>query len=105
MNVLSNAAKFTQKSEVLLKVFRDKCEENDWMIFRVKDTGVGINPEQINNLFKGYVQGDPSVAKKYGGTGLGLAISQSYCCMMGGAISVESTLGDGATFTIKLPAK
>ena len=105
MNVLSNAAKFTQKGEVLLKVFRDKCEENDWMIFRVKDTGVGINPEQINNLFKSYAQADPSVAKKFGGTGLGLAISQSFCCMMGGAISVESALGDGSTFTIKLPTK
>ncbi len=105
MNILSNAAKFTQKGEVLLKVFRDKCEENDWMIFRVKDTGVGINPEQINNLFKSYAQADPSVAKYYGGTGLGLAISQSFCYMMGGAISVESALGDGSTFTIKLPAK
>ena len=75
------------------------------MIFRVKDTGVGINPEQINKLFKSYAQADPSVAKKYGGTGLGLAISQSFCCMMGGAISVESALGDGSTFTIKLPTK
>jgi signal transduction histidine kinase len=105
MNVLSNAAKFTQKGEVMLKVFRDKCEENDWMIFRIKDTGVGINPEQINNLFKSYAQADPSVAKKFGGTGLGLAISQSFCCMMGGAISVESALGNGSTFTIKLPTK
>ncbi|GEM_PF-3455006 len=105
MNILSNAAKFTQKGEVLLKVFRDKCEENDWMIFRVKDTGVGINPENINNLFKSYAQADPSVAKMYGGTGLGLAISQSFCYMMGGMISVESVLGNGSTFTIKLPAK
>jgi signal transduction histidine kinase len=105
MNVLSNAAKFTQKGEVMLKVFRDKCEENDWMIFRVKDTGVGINPDHINKLFKSYAQADPSVAKKYGGTGLGLAISQSFCCMMGGAISVESVIGNGSTFTIKLPAK
>ncbi len=105
MNILSNAAKFTEKGEVLLKVFRDRCEENDWMIFRIKDTGVGINPENLNNLFKSYAQADPLVAKKYGGTGLGLAISQSFCFMMGGMISVESVLGNGSTFTIKLPAK
>jgi signal transduction histidine kinase len=74
------------------------------MIFRIEDNGIGIKSDQIDNLFKSYAQADPLSAKKFGGTGLDLEISQSFCQMMSRIISVESVLGDGAIFTVKLPA-
>jgi CheY-like chemotaxis protein len=74
------------------------------MIFSVADTGMGIAPEQISQFFIPFVPADASSTRQYGGTGLGLAISHRLCEMLGGTIAVDSTLGQGAVFTIHLPA-
>ena len=77
----------------------------DWLTFRVSDTGIGMTPEQIQHLFKAFAQADISTTRKYGGAGLGLVINQRFCQMMGGEITVESEVGEGSTFTIRLPAE
>jgi signal transduction histidine kinase len=103
-NLLSNACKFTEKGIVTLEVARETVDGREWIYWRVRDTGIGIAPEQKKKLFKSFSQVDASTTRKYGGTGLGLAISQKFCQMMGGHITVDSELGKGSTFTIRLPA-
>ncbi|MBI3159919.1 MAG: response regulator [Chloroflexi bacterium] len=104
LNLLSNSAKFTQNGQIHLDVRRDKVDERDWLTFRVKDTGIGMTPDQLSNLFQAFQQGDSSTTRHYGGTGLGLAICRHYCRMLGGDILVESEKGVGSVFTVKLPA-
>jgi PAS domain S-box-containing protein len=104
-NLLSNASKFTQQGNIWLEVTRQSIEDNEWIKFRVKDTGIGMSQVQIKRLFKPFTQADASTTRKYGGTGLGLAICQHFCQMMGGDITVESRLGEGSVFTFRLPAK
>ena len=69
----------------------------------VIDTGIGISPDQITHLFEKFTVADNSSTSKYGGTGLGLALSQKLCKLMGGEISVESEMGKGSRFTIRMP--
>jgi PAS domain S-box-containing protein len=102
--LLSNACKFTERGTITLGVNRELVDSPAWIRFRVTDTGIGMTPEQMGKLFQAFHQADASATRKYGGTGLGLAISQKICQMMGGEITVESTLGQGSTFTISLPA-
>ena len=104
-NLLSNACKFTEQGTITLGVTREMVDGADWVRFRVSDSGIGMTPEQMRKLFQAFSQADSSTTRKYGGTGLGLAISQKFCQMMGGDITVESTLGQGSTFSISLPAK
>jgi CheY-like chemotaxis protein len=75
----------------------------DSVFFKVKDTGIGISPEQLERLFQAFTQADASTSRKYGGTGLGLVISQRFCQMMGGDVDVDSSLGSGSEFTVRLP--
>jgi len=102
--LLSNACKFTERGTITLGVNRELVDSAAWIRFRVTDTGIGMTPEQMGKLFQAFHQADASATRKYDGTGLGLAISQKICQMMGGEITVESTLGQGSTFTISLPA-
>jgi CheY-like chemotaxis protein/nitrogen-specific signal transduction histidine kinase len=104
-NLLSNACKFTQRGTISLEVSRESVDGFDWVTFRVSDTGIGMTPEQMVKLFQPFTQADVSTTRQYGGTGLGLAITKHFCQMMGGDISIESALGKGSTFTIKLPAQ
>jgi hypothetical protein len=99
LNLLSNASKFTDKGAVELVVSADAQEVR----FQVRDTGIGMTEEQLGRLFEAFVQADSSTTRKYGGTGLGLAISRRFCRMMGGDIAVESELGKGSVFTVRLP--
>lgn len=105
LNLLSNACKFTEKGTITLQVTRDVSTASERLFFRVTDTGIGMSPEQLNSVFQPFTQADPSTTRKYGGSGLGLAISQHFCNMMGGYITADSTLGEGSTFCIRLPAE
>jgi len=105
LNVLDNAGKFTQQGTVTLEVTRAVADGAAWITFRVADTGIGMRPDQLERLFQPFTQADESTTRRYGGTGLGLAITRKFCQMMGGDVSVESALGQGSTFTIRLPAE
>ena len=102
-NLLSNACKFTERGSVRLEAFRSATGGTEWIHFRVTDTGIGMTSEQSSRLFQEFTQVDASTTRKYGGTGLGLAISRRFSEMMGGEISVESALGEGSTFTVRIP--
>jgi PAS domain S-box-containing protein len=104
LNLLSNAAKFTEHGQIDLTVAREPIGSAEWMRFGVVDTGVGIPPKQIHQLFQAFTQGDSSATRRYGGVGLGLTISRRFCEMMGGRIAVASEPGVGSTFVVYLPA-
>ena len=104
VNLLSNAAKFTKGNLVELEVRRFRKDAADWLEFRVADRGIGMTPEQLSRIFQAFNQADATTARDYGGTGLGLALTKRYCDLLGGDISVESTFGEGTTFTMRLPA-
>jgi len=99
INLLDNAAKFTERGTITLAV----RAEAETVEFVVRDTGIGIPAEQLPRLFKEFTQADDSSTRKYGGTGLGLAITRHFCQLMGGAVMVTSQVGQGSTFTIRLP--
>lgn len=106
LNLLSNAAKFTHNGQVKLniRIINWSTQTSKLGIeFQVTDNGIGIAQEDVGKLFQVFSQADGSSTREYGGTGLGLTISQQFCQMMGGNITVESTLGSGSTFTICLP--
>jgi GAF domain-containing protein/CheY-like chemotaxis protein len=103
-NLLSNACKFTEKGTVSLSVAREAVDGQDWLVFGVSDTGIGMTPEQLARLFEAFTQADAATTRRYGGTGLGLALSRRLCRMMGGDVTAESEAGRGSRFTIRLPA-
>jgi signal transduction histidine kinase len=100
INLLSNAAKFTEQGEIRLSVRR----EGEHLACAVTDTGIGMTPEQMSKIFKPFVQADDTVTRTYGGSGLGLAITRELAHLLGGDVRVESTLGHGATFTLRVAA-
>ncbi len=104
LNLLSNAAKFTEQGLIGLEVGRARLDDVDWLTFRVADNGIGMSPDKLECIFEAFTQADNSTSRKYGGTGLGLTISKEFCKMLGGTISVESNPGQGSVFTVKLPA-
>jgi len=111
-NLLSNAAKFTEHGTIELRVTSGELREENPLLatrnsqlvtFGVSDTGIGMTEEQLGRLFEAFSQAEASTRSKYGGTGLGLAISRHFCRLMGGDLTVESTFGQGSTFTVRVP--
>ena len=103
-NLLSNAVKFTKEGNIFLSIKTViKSEEQIVLEFQIKDTGIGLAPEDMGKLFQSFNQVEQSFTKKYGGTGLGLAISKQLVELMGGNISVNSQKGVGSTFYFNLP--
>ncbi|MDA9437424.1 hybrid sensor histidine kinase/response regulator [Bradyrhizobium sp. CCBAU 51627] len=106
LNLASNAVKFTDHGEVMIKAMcqarRDLLATVEWT---VTDSGIGIAPEKLGQLFSDFAQADASISRRFGGTGLGLAISRRIIEQMGGTIGVTSTPGEGSTFrfTLVLP--
>ncbi len=105
LNLLSNANKFTNQGRVTLAVRRVSRGGEDFLVFRVSDTGIGMTPEQLGKLFQAFQQADSSTSRKFGGTGLGLVITRKFCELLGGSVGVTSQVGVGSTFTIELPAE
>lgn len=104
-NLLSNASKFTQGGDVSVDVDQYNAVGQDWIRFRVSDTGIGISAQDQQNLFHEFTQADVSISRKYGGTGLGLAICHRFVQLMKGRIEVLSEPGKGSRFTVHLPAR
>jgi len=102
-NLLSNANKFTETGIITVDIDNYFRNEEPWIRFNVRDTGIGMTTEQMDKVFHAFTQADSSTTRKYGGTGLGLVITKQFCQMMGGEISVTSQFGQGSTFTIHLP--
>ena len=98
-NLLSNAGKFTQDGAVDVAVTRDDC----WLTIGVRDTGNGIEAKRLESLFENFDEDERATTSKYGGTGLGLPLSMKLCKLMGGDLMVESTLGEGSCFTVRIP--
>ena len=105
LNLLSNAAKFTSNGVVSLAARRFRIDGKPWVEIEVRDTGIGISDSDVKTLFQEFHQVNSETSRKQKGTGLGLALSQKLCRMMGGDIFVESELGAGSCFTIRLPAE
>ncbi|KQP13995.1 response regulator [Methylobacterium sp. Leaf93] len=105
INLLSNAAKFTENGRITLSAVREGDGEDAWLVFHVADTGIGMSPEQQAKLFERFTQADASTTRRFGGTGLGLAITRAFSTMLGGQIDVASREGEGTTFTIRIPAR
>jgi len=99
-NLLSNAIKFTEKGQVSLTV---AGQPGHGIVFAVRDSGIGIAPEQQESIFEAFRQADGTTNRRYGGTGLGLSISRDLASLLGGSISVVSEPGQGSTFTLVLP--
>ncbi|MFW5967034.1 MAG: ATP-binding protein [Persicimonas sp.] len=102
-NLMSNAGKFTSEGTVTLRVDLRLEDQREWIEFRVRDTGIGIEEEKMDRLFDAFTQADESTTRRFGGTGLGLAICKNFCELLGGDIDVESEPGVGSEFHITLP--
>jgi CheY-like chemotaxis protein/anti-sigma regulatory factor (Ser/Thr protein kinase) len=105
LNLLNNAAKFTEAGRIRLEARRESEQAQEWISFTVRDEGIGMTLAQQKNLFVPFTQADSSTSRRYGGTGLGLALSKEYVEMLGGTIAVHSEFGRGSTFTVRLPVK
>jgi signal transduction histidine kinase len=104
LNLLSNAIKFSEGGNVTLGARREYGGGGDWLVFTVRDNGIGMTDEQMSRLFQPFMQADVSTTRNFGGTGLGLTITRSYAQLMGGDVTVESKRGAGSTFTLRVLA-
>jgi signal transduction histidine kinase/CheY-like chemotaxis protein len=105
LNLLSNSLKFTQKGKIVLKVTEEFIGEDVFLSLVVTDTGCGMDEDTILRIFDQFEQADASVVRKYGGSGLGLSITKHLIDSMKGSLEVDSTVGSGSTFAVKVPLK
>ncbi len=103
LNLLSNAAKFTENGVIALEVQKFIEAGKEWVCFQVADNGIGMTEEQQKKLFQPFTQADSSTTRRYGGTGLGLTISKQFAEMMGGSVNLSTQFGEGSTFQLRLP--
>ena len=104
LNLLSNASKFTSQGVIRVTVHDEvRADAERWVVIQVKDSGVGMDEQTLGKVFEAFMQADTSHTRAQGGSGLGLAISQRFAQLLGGTILVQSTLGQGSTFTLELP--
>lgn len=104
INLLSNAGKFTRAGTVTLRLNRLADAGREAIVMSVEDTGIGMSAATLQALFTDFNQADASTSSVYGGTGLGLALSRKLCQLLRGEITVESELGCGSKFTVRVPA-
>ena len=104
-NLLSNAVKFTEKGRVDILMAATGKAGKEWLTLTVRDTGAGIAPGKLEDIFEDFTQADGSVSRRYGGTGLGLAITRRLVKMHGGSIHVDSRVGEGSTFRVEMPVE
>jgi signal transduction histidine kinase len=103
LNLLSNAAKFTDAGSITLRIHKIRKNDQDFICFSIKDTGIGIAEEDIDKVFEAFRQIDSSVARRAEGTGLGMPISYRLVALHGGELWVESKVGQGSTFSFTIP--
>lgn len=104
INLTGNAIKFTERGEIVVSLSASHLTDSQVVIdFSVKDTGIGIAEEHLNNIFEGFSQGEATTTRRFGGTGLGLAISKKLITLMGGQLQLESKVGVGSRFFFSLP--
>jgi len=103
LNLLSNACKFTVNGIISLEVTSKQVKEDEWLVFKVSDTGMGISKEDADTLFDEFTQVDSKYTRGTTGTGLGLAITRKFCRLLGGDIQLSSKLNAGSIFTMELP--
>jgi PAS domain S-box-containing protein len=105
LNLIGNAIKFTHNGEIRIQVNANASPSHPLLSFRIRDTGIGMTPEQSQKIFGAYSQADPSITRKYGGTGLGLSLSLKLARLLGGDLVLEeSTPGHGSTFLLTIQA-
>jgi signal transduction histidine kinase/ActR/RegA family two-component response regulator len=103
LNLLSNAAKFTKNGKIDIAFDRKLYNGVEQLFVTVRDSGIGMSKEHVSRLFQPFVQADPSITQQYGGTGLGLTITRRLAQLLGGDVTVKSTLGEGSAFTLHVP--
>lgn len=103
INIVNNAVKFTEQGYVRLSVSIEFLENNPYICFHVTDTGIGIPEDKLAIIFDAFTQADGSVTRKYGGTGLGLSITRQLATLLGGELTVTTSVGKGSTFSLCIP--
>ncbi|MGE0044778.1 MAG: sensor histidine kinase [Hyphomonadaceae bacterium] len=104
LHLLSNAAKFTEKGRIRLRGRRQKISGQEWLVFQVADSGIGIAADQHERIFHPFTQVDGSATRAQGGAGMGLAMTRRMAELMGGNVAVQSALGRGSSFILRIPA-
>jgi len=104
INLIDNAIKFTEKGHVYVNVSLQEVDDKPYVRFDVEDTGIGISPEKQGLIFEEFTQADGGNTRKYSGTGLGLAITKKLANLLGGELAINSEVGRGSVFSLRIPA-
>lgn len=103
-NILTYACMLTEHGTMTLRVRQEKHQEGAWLVFELRDTGIGFRKAPTDDVLHDVIQTDTTTARQYGGMGLGLAVSRRFCQLLGGELSIQSTVEAGTIYTMRLPA-